>query len=196
MHMKSVLVQCLRVNCLKREWWLDLPELTSIRLGKSAFRFKYDDESTELIMRSGDDEMKWWIDLPKLTSLTTEGYSWSFENPHHITLESISHHSALTNRHALSHYCYSWHGIRFQIQENRSHQEFLFFPSLISRHHSCSARVSPIHCFFHTPLSSQHQIAVFTSHNSFSFPFSLSLFLRHSISCYQVLLQSNSLISW
>ena len=52
-----VLVQCLRVNDLKRECWVDLPELTSIRLGYDAFCFK-DDESTELIMRSDDDEMK------------------------------------------------------------------------------------------------------------------------------------------
>ena len=34
-----------------------MPELTSIRLGDDAFQFK-DDESSELIMRSDDDEMK------------------------------------------------------------------------------------------------------------------------------------------
>ena len=79
-----VLVQCLRVNDLKREWWVDLPELTSIRLGYDAFCFK-DDESTELIMRSGDDEMNWWIDLPKLTSLTTDGLI-TFLNPRSVTL--------------------------------------------------------------------------------------------------------------
>ena len=44
--------------------------------------------------------------------------------------------------------------------------------------------------------SSQHQIAVFTSHNNSSFPSSLSLFLWNSISCHQVILQANSLISW
>ncbi|KAM7456280.1 hypothetical protein BLSTO_02958 [Blastocystis sp. subtype 1] len=35
----------------------NLPELTSIRLGGNAFQFN-DDESSELIMRSGDDEVK------------------------------------------------------------------------------------------------------------------------------------------
>ena len=44
--------------------------------------------------------------------------------------------------------------------------------------------------------SSQHQIAVFTSHNNSSFPSSLSLYLWYSISCHQVILQANSLISW
>ena len=34
-----------------------MPELTSIRLGCNAFRFIIDDDSSELIMRSGDDEM-------------------------------------------------------------------------------------------------------------------------------------------
>ena len=88
----------------KREWWIDLPELTSIQLSWYAFCFK-NDESSELVMRSGDDEMKWWIDLPKLTSLT--GSSGTFEYPRSITLEGTSYHSILTNRHALSHYCLS-----------------------------------------------------------------------------------------
>ena len=35
---------------------MDLPELTSIQLGFDAFRFTGD--SSELIMRSDDDEMK------------------------------------------------------------------------------------------------------------------------------------------
>ena len=34
-----------------------MPELSSIRLGECAFFFK-DNKSTELIMRSGDGEMK------------------------------------------------------------------------------------------------------------------------------------------
>ena len=82
---------------MKREWWLDLPELTSIQLGNSAFWFN-SDESSELILRSDDDELNWWIDLPKLTSLTsltTEGdYSSTFEYPHSITLEGMSYHSS------------------------------------------------------------------------------------------------------
>ena len=57
------------------------------------------------------------------------------------------------------------------MQENHQYQELLFIPSLIPRHHSCSARVSPVHCFFHTPLSSQHQIAVFTSHSNYLISF-------------------------
>ena len=153
MHSVSVLAQYLRVNGLKREWWIDLPELTSIRFGTHAFWFN-GLISTELIMRSGDDEMKWWIDLPKLTTLTTiipEGWiSFTFCNPRHITLEGISYHSTLTIRHTLSHHCHSWQDICFQIQENRSHQEFPFLLSLIPRHHSRSARVSQIPSFFHT----------------------------------------------
>ena len=87
MHSIIVLVQYLRVVGLEREWWIDLPELTSIRLGNSAFQFSGGD-STELIMRSDDDEMNWWIDLPKLTTLTTEeNYSTTFSCPHIITLE-------------------------------------------------------------------------------------------------------------
>ena len=173
LHSLIVLVSYLRVNGLKKEWRIDLPELTSIRLGDSAFYFKYGD-STELIMRSDDDEMKWWIDLPKLTSLT--GSSRTFLCPRIITLEGISFHSILTNRHALSHQCHSWQGRCFQIQENHSYQESFFLLSLIPRHHSCSSILSPVHCFFHTPIPSQHQIAVFTSHNNYSLPSSLSLY--------------------
>ena len=150
MHLMIVLVQYLRVNSLKREWWIDLPVLTSIRLGTHAFWFN-DNESTELIMRSGDDAMKWWIDLPKLTTLTTEG-SWAFRYPRIITLESILFHSLLTNRHALSHHCNTWQRNGFPLQENRSHQESLFPPSLISRHPSRSFRLPLLSSFFHTPL--------------------------------------------
>ena len=148
MHLMIVLVQYLRVNGLKREWWLDLPELTSIRLGEDAFYFKNDD-STELIMRSDDDEMKWWIDLPKLTTLTTKGCnSNTFCDPRIITLEGISYHSILTNRHALSHHC--WSPSCFQRKENRSHEEFLSLLSLIPRHHSRSFWLPLLSSFFHT----------------------------------------------
>ena len=150
MHSAVVLVQCLRVVGLEREWWLDLPELTSIQLGDSAFWFK-DDDSSELIMRSGDDEMNWWIDLPKLTSLTAEGDdSRTFLYPSIITLEGISYHSILTYRHALSHYCHSWQGICFQRKENHSHQECLSLLFLIPRHHSRSPTVPLLPSFFHT----------------------------------------------
>ena len=147
-----VVVLCLRVNGLKREWWIDLPELISIRLGCHAFDFKSND-SSELIMRSVSTKVNWRIDLPKLTSLTAEGEdSDTFYYPRSVTLEGISYHSILTNRHALSHYCHPWQESGFRTEENHQYQEFLFFPSLISRHHSCSARVSPIHCFFHASL--------------------------------------------
>ena len=134
---------------MKREWWIDLPELTSIRLGGGSFCFN--DESSELIMRSDDDEMKWWIDLPKLTSLTTEGkYSITFCFPRFITLEGITYHSILTNRHALSHHCHSWQVTSFPIQENHSHQECLSLLPLIPRHHSRSFWLPLLSSFFHT----------------------------------------------
>ena len=161
MHSVIVLMQHLRVNGLKREWWLDLPELTSIRLGDSAFCFK-DDESSELIMRSGDDEMNWWIDLPKLTTLT--GVFSTFRYPRSITLEGIPYHSILTNRHALSLHCSSYQGIYFQIQESRSHEEFLSLPSLIPRHHSCSPTVPLLSSFFHTRFTIN---SLQTSHSHF-----------------------------
>ena len=147
-----VLVQCLRVVGLKREWWIDLPKLTTIHFCWGAFYFK-DNDSTELIMRSDDDEMKWWIDLPKLTTLTAEGDdSGTFEDPRSITLEGSFYHSILTNRHALSHYCYSWQRKGFPRQENRSHQESLLLPSLISRHYIRSFWLPLLSSFFHTPL--------------------------------------------
>ena len=149
MHSSIVLVWCLRVNGLKREWWIDLPELTSIRFGYNAFQFEYD--STELIMRSEYWELIWWIDLPKLTTLITEGSnSWTFFYPRHITLEGISYHSFLTNRHAFSHHCYSCQGHCFLLQENPSHEEFLFLLPLIPRHHSRFAVLSFLPSFFHT----------------------------------------------
>ena len=170
MHSGVVLVPCLKVNGLKRDWWLDLPELTSIQFGNGAFDFSGD--SSELIMRSGDDEMNWWIDLPKLTSLTTnttEGYSWTFHYPRTITLEGISYHSIFTSRHALSHYCHTWQETCFPLQENRSHEEPLFFLSLIPRHHSSSPRVSPVHCFFHILIPTPNRRFHFTQQLLLSF---------------------------
>ena len=89
--------------------------------------------------------------MPKLTTLTTEGKnSWTFRYPRSITLEGISYHSTLTNRHALSHHCHSFQEICIQMQENHSHQECLFLLPLISRHHSRSPTVPLLSSFFHT----------------------------------------------
>ncbi|KAK8820593.1 hypothetical protein WA577_006649 [Blastocystis sp. JDR] len=76
----------------------NLPELISIRLGKSAFEFENND-SCELIMRN----------LPKLRKLTIkwEAYRGTFEHPRSITLEGTFYHSILTYRHALSQHCHS-----------------------------------------------------------------------------------------
>ena len=150
MHSIIVLVWCLRVNGLKREWQIDLPELTSIQLGNGTFCFKQKDESTELIMQSGDDEMNWWIELPKLTTLTAEGiYSETFCYPRTITLEGVSYHPILINRHALSHYCYTSVEC-FQMQENRSYQECHHPSSAMPRYHFRFATLYPISSFFHT----------------------------------------------
>ena len=149
----TVLVLFLRVNELKWDWFVDLPELTSIQLGSSAFRFDSDNGSSELIMRSGDDEMKWIVDMPKLTSLTTVDYSSAFRNPRIITLEGISSHAILTSRYAQSHHCHSCQGACFQGEDNRSYEEFLFFPSLIPRHHFCSSILPRVFSFpLHTNL--------------------------------------------
>ncbi|KAK8826484.1 hypothetical protein WA577_002037 [Blastocystis sp. JDR] len=69
-----------RAFCLcSRAVFENLPELTSIQLGKDAFQFNGDD-SSELIMRN----------LPKLTSLIAEGdYSNTFCNPRYITLKDM-----------------------------------------------------------------------------------------------------------
>ena len=48
----SVFVLCLRVNDCGVSDWIDLPELTSIQMGYSAFVFIYNDASCTLIMRS------------------------------------------------------------------------------------------------------------------------------------------------
>ena len=90
--------------------------------------------------------------MPKLTSLITVDYSNSFRNPRIITLEGNSCHSILTSRYAQSHQCYSCQGTRFQGEDNRSYEEFLFFPSLILRYHFCSSILPRVICFFYTPL--------------------------------------------
>ena len=81
---------------LKCEWRLDLPELTSIRLGSCAFVCN-DSDTSSLVMRSGHDETKWGLDLPKLTSLTTTNTSLSFRDVRQVTIESTSasYHSPL-----------------------------------------------------------------------------------------------------
>ena len=140
----------LRVNDVKREWWLDLPELTSIQLGSGVFQFR-DDDSSVLVMRSGDDNVKWWIDLPKLTSLIREReYSSTFYNPRSITLEGDSLCLNLTYRHTLSHHCLSWQELRFQIQEYPSYKEFHFLLLLIPRHHPRSFILPQVSSFLHT----------------------------------------------
>ena len=167
---------CLRVNPLEIVWWVDLPELTSIRLGNNAFNFK-DDESSELIMRSSDNEMNWWIDLPKLTTLTTEGGS-SFFNPHSVTLEGISYHSVLTNRHSLSLYCHSWQGIRFQKHENRSYQECHHPSSVMPRYHFRFAALYHISSFFH-PQSTNPCTSVVTINIYYSNEVQVTTFIDH-----------------
>ena len=72
---------------LQCEWWIDLPELTSIRLGSWAFVGQPNDTSS-LVMRNDLDEEEWKIDLPKLISLTTTSNSNSFGDVRLITLES------------------------------------------------------------------------------------------------------------
>ena len=140
----------LRVNDVKGEWWLDLPELTSIQLGSGVFQFR-DDDSSVLVMRSGDDNVKWWIDLPKLTSLIREREdSSTFYNPRSITLEGNSDLVVFTSRLTLSHHCYSWQELCFQREENRSYKEFHFLLLLIPRHHPRSFWLSQVFSFFHT----------------------------------------------
>ena len=51
-HSSIVIVLCLRVNDCGVSDWIDLPELTSIQMGRSAFQFWNSDDSTTLIMRS------------------------------------------------------------------------------------------------------------------------------------------------
>ena len=84
--------------------------------------------------------MKWmwidWLDLPKLTTLTTtDGDSWSFRYPRHVTLESDSHPLWMMFRHAQSHQCVSSRCI--WVQERRHNQrQYSLHPSLTNRHRS------------------------------------------------------------
>ena len=57
-HSMSVLAWYLRVNSLKRECRIDLPELTSILTYNGAFDFTCYDDSSELILRSVVGGMK------------------------------------------------------------------------------------------------------------------------------------------
>ena len=148
----TVLVLYLIVNELKWDWFVDLPELTTIQFGSSAFQFVSDNESSEMLMRSGCVERNWWLDLPKLTSLTTVDYSNTFRNPRIITLEGNSCHSILISRYAQSHQCYSCQGARFQREDDRSYEEYLFFLSFILRHHFCSSILPRVFSFLYTPL--------------------------------------------
>ncbi|KAM7454940.1 hypothetical protein BLSTO_04300 [Blastocystis sp. subtype 1] len=68
----------------------NLPVLTSIQLGDYAFCFKYDDDSTELIMRN----------LPKLTTLTSVEHSRTFKYPRSIILEDMPSLTTVTLPHA------------------------------------------------------------------------------------------------
>ena len=112
--------------------------------------------------------------MPKLTLLTTDKDSITFLYPRSITLESIPYPSILTNRHALSHHCYSSQEICFHKEENRPHEEFLFLLSLIPRHHSRSPILPLLPSFFHTrfPISSLQM-----SHSHF---ITLSIITPHS----------------
>ena len=132
MHSIIVLVQCLRVKLQDWEWWIDLPELTTIQLGDTAFWFNYKNESSELIMRSEYDEVNWTIDLPKLATLTAEKYSTVFQYPHSITLESLSFHWSLTSRHALSRYC--WSSSCLRMEKSIILQQFFKPKRMMNRH--------------------------------------------------------------
>ena len=69
-----VLVLCLRVIDCDVSDWLDLPELTSIQMGWSAFQFK-NDESTTLIMRRDDKNVNWLTRLAQTHNTQNKGYN-------------------------------------------------------------------------------------------------------------------------
>ena len=54
MHSSGVLVLCLKVVVCCVSNILDLPELKFIRMGLHAFQFNRDNESSSLVMRSGE----------------------------------------------------------------------------------------------------------------------------------------------
>lgn len=66
-----------------------MPELVSIQIGYDAFCFRNNDDSTQLVLRSGDGDGRLAVDMPKLVSLETQSEnSWTFNAPHHVILES------------------------------------------------------------------------------------------------------------
>ena len=79
----------LRVSYWEGEWWIDLPQLTSIRLGRNAFLFDWDDPNSGILyMKSRKAIIGSWIDLPRLAVFTAEGdESNSFTNLNIIDLE-------------------------------------------------------------------------------------------------------------
>ena len=148
MHSIAALVWCLKVCDLKWEWWLDLPELTSIQLGEHAFGFSYYSDSNHLVMRSKWIELLWWIDLPRLTTLTTVGEcSSSFELVHHISLESDSSSSFLTTRHAFSCWIQSASCFLLWLWVFSS-REFSFILSVTPRYW-CIGSLWSLPCLFH-----------------------------------------------
>lgn len=64
-------------------------------MGDSAFKFKKEDKSGALVMRSSDMSVyAYWLDLPKLASLITVEKmhsSHTFCYPHHVILDSNSY---------------------------------------------------------------------------------------------------------
>ena len=94
MHSSVVLVLCLRVIDCDVIDWLDLPELTSIQLGASAFMFNWDDASTTLIMRGAEMNVKWLSRLAQTHfNHNSKHYrlGWRSSRELHIPLCSIHH---------------------------------------------------------------------------------------------------------
>ena len=148
MHSSYALMWYLRVSDLKWEWWLDLPELTSIQLGEDAFCFHNCFFSGHLVMQSKWSGLRLRIDLPKLTTLTTIGEeSSSFGQVYYIILESDSFSPLLTTRHAFSRWIQSascfllWMWVF-------SDREFSFILSVTPRYW-CSCSLCSLPCLFH-----------------------------------------------
>ena len=72
------------------DWWIDLPELTSIELGRNAFRFKDDDDKCELIIQGKCGDVKWQSDLPKVETFVTTNKSQTFHLRKGIVIDSDS----------------------------------------------------------------------------------------------------------
>ena len=93
--------------------------------------------------------MKWmwidWLDLPKLTTLRARDgdyglHSFTFMEPHHITLESDSHPLRMMFRHAQSHRCVS--STCIPLQESRHNpRKYSLHSFLTNRHRSSSKQV-------------------------------------------------------